>query len=462
MEDIIWMLDQKINDKGIPVDTEALTATQKEIDKELVRLNEVCVNICGFRASQRNAIMDWVKTQGVNLPDLTKQTVKETLAGDLPADVRKVLKIRQMVGKTSTAKVGRLLNWTCDDGRVRNTLQYYGAYRTGRFAGRGPQIQNFPRGSLSKQEVEDALRMIRDGETYLGIDDLFDTVSSLLRAFIKAPEGKHFVVADLAGIEARVLPWLAGDEKTLDIFRNGEDIYKFAAAQIYKKEYEDITKPERFVGKIATLSLGYGGGILAFTGMAKVYGVEMDEALLEDLAERIKTQWRDANPKIVQLWRTVEKASVHAVKHKNQTVAIAGGKLKFIHDGDDLKITLPSSRAMHYPKFSYTYDRYKGNILTHMGSTAAGWGELRTWGAKLCENITQAVSRDVLAHSMPEIDKAGFEIVFHVHDEIVAEVDDGDEKLTSDYLVELMTDGHLWTKGLPLDAEGETMKRYRK
>jgi DNA polymerase len=459
MEDIIWRLDQKINDKGIPVDTEALTATQIEIEKELIRLNEVCVSICGFRASQRNAIMDWVKSQGVVIPDLTKQTVKETLAGDLPADVRKVLKIRQMVGKTSTAKVGRLLNWTCEDGRVRNTLQYYGAYRTGRFAGRGPQIQNFPRGGLSKQSVEDALRMIRDGETYLGIDDLFDTVSSLLRAFIKAPEGRHFVVADLAGIEARVLPWLAEDEETLDIFRNGEDIYKFAAAQIYKKEYEDITKKERFVGKVATLSLGYGGGFLAFTGMAKTYGViDMDEGF----AETIKTQWRRANSKIVRLWRTVEKAAVYAVKHPNQTITTAGGRLKFIHDGDDLKIMLPSSRAMHYPKFSYTYDRYKGNILTHMGSTAAGWGELRTWGAKLCENITQAVARDVLAHSMPEIDKAGFEIVFHVHDEIVAEVDDGDEKLTSDYLVELMTNGHLWTKGLPLDAEGETMKRYRK
>jgi DNA polymerase len=283
-------------------------------------------------------------------------------------------------------------------------------------------------------------------------------VSSLLRAFIKAPEGKHFVVADLAGIEARVLPWLAGDEKTLDIFRNGEDIYKFAAAQIYKKEYEDITKKERFVGKVATLSLGYGGGILAFLSMAKTYNAEMDEGF----AEIIKTQWRRANSKIVRLWRTVEKAAVYAVKHPNQTITTAGGRLKFIHDGDDLKITLPSSRAMHYPKFSYTYDRYKGNILTHMGSTAAGWGELRTWGSKLVENITQAVARDVLAHSMPEIDKAGFEIVFHVHDEIVAEVDDGDEKLTSDYLVELMTDGHLWTKGLPLDAEGETMKRYRK
>ena len=133
MEDIIWMLDQKINDKGIPVDTEALEATQIEIEKELIRLNEICVSICGFRASQRNAIMDWVKSQGVVIPDLTKQTVKETLAGDLPTDVRKVLKIRQMVGKTSTAKVGRLLNWTCGDGRVRNTLQYYGAYRTGRF-----------------------------------------------------------------------------------------------------------------------------------------------------------------------------------------------------------------------------------------------------------------------------------------------------------------------------------------
>ena len=458
MEDTIWALDQKINDKGIPVDTEALTATQKEIDKELVRLNEVCVSVCGFRASQRNAIMDWVKSQGVVIPDLTKQTVKETLAGDLPADVRKVLKIRQMVGKTSTAKVGRLLNWTCEDGRVRNTLQYYGAYRTGRFAGRGPQIQNFPRGRLNEQEVEDALRMIRDGETYLGIDDLFDTVSSLLRAFIKAPEGKHFVVADLAGIEARVLPWLAGDEKTLDIFRNGEDIYKFAAAQIYKKDYKDITKEERFTGKIATLSLGYGGGMLAFTGMAKTYSVDMDEAFAED----IKNQWRDANPKIVQLWYSIEKAVIHAYKHPKQPITLADGKLKIIHDGDNLKIRLPSSRVMYYPRFEHESHKFKGDLLTHMGGTLAGWGELRTWGAKLCENITQACARDVLAHSMPAIDKAGFEIVFHVHDEIVAEVDDGDEKLTSDYLVELMTNGHLWTKGLPLDAEGETMKRYRK
>jgi DNA polymerase len=249
MEDIIWALDQKINDRGIPVDTEALSATQREIDLELIRLNEVSVSICGFRASQRNGILDWVREQGVVMADLTKLTVKETLAGDLPKQVRRVLDIRQMVGKTSTAKVGRLLDWTCADGRVRNTLQYYGAYRTGRFAGRGPQIQNFPRGALSEQEVEDALRIIRDGDTYLGIDDLFDTVSSLLRAFIKAPEGRHFVVADLAGIEARVLPWLAGDETTLDIFRNGEDIYKYAAAQIYKKTIQTSPKMNASWGK---------------------------------------------------------------------------------------------------------------------------------------------------------------------------------------------------------------------
>jgi DNA polymerase len=391
--------------------------------------------------------------------DLTKLTVKETLTGDLPKRVRKVLDIRQMVGKTSTAKVGRLLDWTCADGRVRNTLQYYGAYRTGRFAGRGPQIQNFPRGTLSEQEVEDALRMIRDGDTYLGIDDLFDTVSSLLRAFIKAPEGRHFVVADLAGIEARVLPWLAGDEKTLDIFRNGEDIYKFAAAQIYKKDYKDITKEERFTGKVATLSLGYGGGVKAFLSMAKVYGVEMTE----EFAEEIKTQWREANPKIVELWRTVGKAAIHAYKNPDRPVTVANGKLRFMFDGDDLMIKLPSSRRLYYPGFEHKWvNKHTGDTMTHMGGTLGGWGELTTYSAKLVENITQAVARDVLAHSMPEIDKAGFEIIFHVHDEIVAEVDDGDEKLTADYLVELMTNGHLWTQGLPLDAEGETMKRYRK
>jgi DNA polymerase len=459
MEDIVWALDQKINDKGIPVDTEALAATQREIDLELNRLNDVSVSICGFRASQRNAILDWVRGQGVVMVDLTKLTVKETLTGDLPKRVRKVLDIRQMVGKTSTAKVGRLLDWTCADGRVRNTLQYYGAYRTGRFAGRGPQIQNFPRGTLSEQEVEDALRMIRDGDTYLGIDDLFDTVSSLLRAFIKAPEGRHFVVADLAGIEARVLPWLAGDEKTLDIFRNGEDIYKFAAAQIYKKDYKDITKEERFTGKVATLSLGYGGGVKAFLSMAKVYGVEMTE----EFAEEIKTQWREANPKIVELWRTVGKAAIHAYKNPDRPVTVANGKLRFMFDGDDLMIKLPSSRRLYYPGFEHKWvNKHTGDTMTHMGGTLGGWGELTTYSAKLVENITQAVARDVLAHSMPEIDKAGFEIIFHVHDEIVAEVDDGDEKLTADYLVELMTNGHLWTQGLPLDAEGETMKRYRK
>jgi DNA polymerase len=453
MEDIIWALDQKINDRGIPVDTEALSATQREIDLELIRLNDVSVSICGFRASQRNAILDWVRGQGVVMADLTKLTVKEKLEGDLPKQVRKVLDIRQMVGKTSTAKVGRLLDWTCADGRVRNTLQYYGAYRTGRFAGRGPQIQNFPRGTLSEQEVEAAIECITDGDTYLGIDDLFDTVSSLLRAFIKAPEAKHFVVADLAGIEARVLPWLAGDEKTLDIFRNGEDIYKYAAAQIYKKDYKDITKGERFVGKVATLSLGYGGGVKAFLSMAKVYGVDMTE----ELAEEIKTQWREANPKIVELWRTVGKAAIRAYKNPDRPVTIMDGKLRFMFDGDDLMIKLPSSRRLYYPGFVWD-----GDTMTHMGGTLGGWGELTTYSAKTVENISQAVARDVLAHSMPEIDKAGFEIIFHVHDEIVAEVDDGDEKLTSDYLVELMTKGHLWTKGLPLDAEGDTMTRYRK
>lgn len=458
MEDTIWALDQKINDRGIPVDVEALVAAQREIEIELVRLNKLCVNTCGFRASQRNAILDWVKEQGVDLPDLTKLTVKEALAGELPDNVRRVLDIRQQTGKTSTAKVKRLLNWTCEDGRVRNTIQYYGAYRTGRFAGRGPQIQNFPRGNLSEEEVEETLGYITTGNTYLTIDDIFDTISSLLRSFIKAPDGRHFVVADLAGIEARVLPWLAGDEETLDIFRNGEDIYKYAAAQIYKKDYKDITKDERFVGKVATLSLGYGGGVKAFTGMAKVYGVEMDE----EFAEKIKTQWRKANPKIVQLWDTIERAAIYAVKHEGRPVTAAGKKIRIIYENADLKIKLPSSRIMYYPKFEHKKDDHKGDTLTHMGGTVAGWDEMRTYGAKLIENLTQACARDVLAHSMPEIEKAGFEIIFHVHDEIVAEVDDGDERLTSDYLVELMTDGHLWTKGLPLDAEGETMRRYRK
>jgi DNA polymerase len=452
METELQLLDRRINERGVPVDINSLESAEIAIKKELRRLNAECKAICGLSATQRDAILKWLAGEGVELPDLTKSTVAEYLAGDdLPPAARRVLEIRQQTSKTSTAKVRKMLDYASSDGRMRGLMQYYGASRTGRWAGRGPQIQNYPRGKSSPEEVEiiiDALRTDSLDQQH----DVMQSISDSLRAFIKAPDGYRFVVSDLAQIEARVLPWLARDFKTLVVFTSGGDIYKTAASRMLNIPVEQVTKDQRFIGKTATLALGYGGGHRAFSVMSKNFGVEISE----DKADEIKIQWRAANRPIVLLWHEVESAARRAIRNPRRVFQAA--RCLFSFDKGSLRIQLPSTRKLFYQGAELD-DRDELSSLT---KTINGWERKKLWGGLLTENIVQAIARDILAHGMFEAERYGFKIIFHVHDELVCEVSTGDEELTPNLLEECMTVQPDWCTDLPLAAEGAVMKRYRK
>jgi len=452
METELQLLDRRINERGVPVDIKALESAEIAIKKELRRLNGECKSICGLSATQRDAVLKWLAGEGVELPDLTKSTVAEYLAGDdLPPAARRVLEIRQQGSKTSTAKVRKMIDYASSDGRMRGLMQYYGASRTGRWAGRGPQIQNYPRGKSTPEEVEiiiDALRTDSLDQQH----DVMQSISDSLRAFIKAPDGYRFVVSDLAQIEARILPWLARDFKTLIVFRTGGDIYKAAAARIFDVQVDQVTKDQRFIGKTATLALGYGGGAKAFAGMARNFGVDISE----DKADEIKISWRTKHRPIVLLWSEVDSAARRAIRYPRRVFQAA--RCLFSFDKGSMRIQLPSTRRLFYQGAKLD----EREEMTSLTKTNNGWERVKLWGGLLTENIVQAIARDILAHGMFEAERYGFKIIFHVHDELVCEVPTGDEELTPNLLEECMTTQPDWCMDLPLAAEGAVMKRYRK
>jgi DNA polymerase len=374
-------------------------------------------------------------------------------------DVTRMLELRQEMSKTSVKKYAAMANALGSDNRIRGLLQYYGANRTGRWAGRLVQIQNLPQNHL--EDLDLARSLVKQGDADL-LEMCYGNVpavlSELIRTAFIAGEGKTFVVADFSAIEARVIAWLADEMWVLDVFKTHGKIYEATAANMFHVPLEEVTKgsPLRQKGKVATLALGYQGGVNALTAMDS--GKSIPEEEKPGLVER----WRAANPHIVRLWKEVERAALKAVREAT-TVKIRHG-VTFIGGGGMLYVELPSGRRLSYARPRLTTNQWGSDSLTYEGmdQVKKTWGRVPTYGGKLTENIVQAIARDCLAESLMQVDAAGYEIVMHVHDELVVEVPIGEQEETLEEICRIMGRELSWAKGLPLRADGYITPYYKK
>lgn len=459
----IWLLDQKINARGVHVDTEAIHACTKLIAEEEKKGNTRLEGITTgdvTKYTQRDRILNYCKEEGIFLENLTQETVDEHIERLERLKIRggclEVLKIRRALGRSSVKKLRAMLDRRSNDGRCRSTTMYHGA-STGRWTGKGIQVQNFPRGELEKPD--EAVDLILAGESVAHLGRPLDVIASCLRGMIKAPEGKILYGADFSAIEARVLNWLAGNWKALKMFSLGEvDPYKQLATRIYGKAIEEITKQEREVGKRAVLGAGYQMGGPRFVSMVKE---QTGIVLTEEFGAEVIKIFREEYHVIRNFWYAVEATAIQAVEDKK---AYRIGLLVFGVNDRYLHCKLPSGRSLSYyaPKVSTITKWGKlRNELSYKGQDSAyGWRRESTYGGKLVENATQAVARDFLAWAMPRAEAAGYPIIMHVHDELLSETAK-DFGSVEEYEGIMAAVPH-WGAGCPIKVEGWKGERYRK
>jgi len=494
----LWHLDQRINDRGVAVDLDlarAAVAAVGAAQAQLALRARVLTDGAVESATQRDAMLAHILAEyGVPLPDLTAATVERRVTDpDLPPALRELLAVRLSASTTSTAKYNALLRCASSDGRLRGALQFAGASRTRRWAGRLFQPQNLPRPRAEATAIEADIGAIKAGIADLVCADVMAATSDALRGCIVAPPGAKLVAADLSNIEGRVLAWLAGEHWKLDAFRafdagTGPDLYKLAYARSFGLAPQDVTKDQRQIGKVQELALGYEGGVGAFLTFASVYGIDLDAMAaaaplapdVRDEAERawawatqkkrtlglardtyvacdaIKRAWRRAHPGVTSLWRSLGEACVAATLRPS--VRFDAHHLAAQRDGAWLRVRLPSGNYLCYPS-----PQVEGDRLSYMGVNqySRKWSRLATYGGKLAENATQSLARDVLAHNLPAIEAAGYRIVLTVHDEVICEAPDAPE-FNAEHLSGLLAANPPWAPGLPLAAEGFEAYRYRK
>ena len=460
----LWHVDQRINDRGVAVDRELATAALRAVERLQARLayeaSELTEGHVGSTTQRERVIAYLADYLGYPVEDLKGASVERILSElGLPDEVRELLLNRQQAAATSPAKYKALLKGASKDGRLRGTLQFCGASRTGRFGGRVFQPQNLPRPVVKGWAVEEGIAAMKANTEDLLFDNVMDLITSAIRGCIVAPAGKKLVIADLSNIEGRMLAWLAGETWKLEAFAAfdkgvGHDLYKITAASILHKKPEDITKDERQVsGKVPELACGYQGALGAFKTMGALYGVDLPD----DTVLGIVKAWRAAHPNTVKLWYGLENACRDAVYSPG--VVKRFGRLAIQRDGVWLRIRLPSGRYLCYPGVECD----DAGKLSYLGTNqyTRKWERLRTYGGKLVENVTQAASRDVLCYGMKLAEESGYPVVLHVHDELLCEVPD-----TPDYnvarLSAIMSTNPPWAEGLPLAAAGFETYRYRK
>lgn len=470
-----WVTDQVINLRGVAVDA-ALVEGALELDQSArAGYMTQAAQLTGLDNPNSVAqLTGWLQREtGLEVPDLTKATVAGLLAGELPGSkARRVLELRQEMSKTSTKKYDALAAAVCADGRVRGLLQFYGANRTGRWAGRIVQPQNLPRTYIGGELLPLARELVkaRNGDGLrLVFGSVPDTLSQLIRTAFVASPGRTLVDADFSAIEARVIAWLAGEEWVLEVFRTHGRIYEATAAQMFGVPLDRIKKgnPEysyRQRGKVATLALGYQGGVGAMRTM------DVSKALADLPDEEILGMvqlWRRANPHIVQLWYAVEAAAKEAVE-RGRSVPLRDGSLVLArewdprHGLDFLTIRLPSGRKLYYAQPHMGVNRFGSPSLCYLGQsqTTKKWQEVETYGGKLVENITQAVARDCLADAIERLERAGFPVVFHIHDEVVIDAPPGRDSLED--VIRILSQPPAWAVGLPLNADGWVNPFFKK
>lgn len=460
MPEVEWYayaLDQRINDTGINLDRSladaAVTLDDQHRAVTLARARE----LTGLEnPNSPIQLKDWFTTHGCHIDSLAKADV-ETALDTATGVVREVLALRGDLAKSSVKKYQAMHNVAGSDGRARGLIQFYGAGRTGRFAGRLVQVQNLPRSYLPDLDAARTLTRQRNLDAIeLLYDSVPDTLSQLIRTAFIPSAGCRFIVADYSAIEARVIAWLAGETSTLAAFRDGKDLYCETASRMFgvPVEKHGINAELRQKGKIATLACGYNGSV----GALKAMGA-LRMGLAEHELKPIVDAWRAANPHIVQLWADVEQAAIDAITTRQQ---VRLRNFAFSVESGILFIELPSGRRLAYVQPRLGENRWGGTSITYSGvTTGRKWGRLETYGGKLVENIVQAVARDLLVHAMRLVAQAGHQIVMHVHDEIVID-EPQDSGFTVADACALMATPPAWADGLPLDADGYECDYYRK
>lgn len=465
----MYVLDQNINDRGILVDME-LAESAIAVDNTYTSiLTQHAQQLTGLENPNSPVqIRQWIeKTTGCVVMSLSKETMPDLMKefADYP-DVIELLNIRKKLSKTSIKKYYAMLNCAMKDHRVRGTFQFYGANRTGRWAGRLLQLQNLSKNHISHIEVPREMIRARDWESVeMMYDDVADILSQLVRTALIASPGKVFSVADFSAIEARVISWLANEKWRMDVFRGDGKIYEATGAKMFNVPISAITKGSvlRDKSKISELALGYEGSLGALKRMGgECMGLSDTEMM------SLVRKWRSANPAIVDMWKEIDKASKEAVRYQ-RPVSCTCRNIIFDCNGEFMTIQLPSGRKLFYygPKFKdkkIGHSTMPTRVLCYQGvvQETKQWGEIDTYGGKLTENIVQAISRDLLGDAMLRMQDEGYEIVASVHDEVIVEVPEINAKDHYNRLVEIMSTPPQWAEDLPLNADGGVMIFYQK
>lgn len=455
-ERALYIFDQRMHDEGVSVDIElAKNAIQMndEVQDELFAEMKEITNL--DNPNSPTQLKQWLSNKlGRTIQSLAKDDAKE-LAKGASKEVQRVLELRSMSAKTSVKKYEAMIKAVCSDNKLHDLLQFYGA-KTGRWAGRIVQVHNLPRNSSKDLALARELVKKNDFEMLeITFGDVADILSQLVRTAFVAKENYTFCVCDFSAIEARVIAWLAGEEWRLKIFKGSGKIYEAAAAKIFGKSIEDIThgSVERAVGKISELSLGFGGGVAAFKDMA-----ESTLKMTDPEIEVIVYSWRQASPNIVKLWRDVERAARETIQY-NRVIKLKQGGLTFRMANGILQIKLPSGRLLSYP-----LAKIADNKICYMGQnkTTHQWQEFETYGGKLVENIVQAIARDCLGETILRVVEKGYNISFHVHDEIIAEVPANESAKALSEIKKIFATPISFAPNLPLKGEGYTTPYYLK
>nr|DAE89452.1 MAG TPA: DNA polymerase I [Caudoviricetes sp.] len=466
-EQDLWVLDQKINAYGVKIDTELVRGALNINGIITAELTEEAVQVTGLDNPNSAAQLGkWLKEKtGQDIENLQKGTVSELIGNLEDKEAVRVLEIRQELAKTSIKKYVAMEEAICPDRRIRGLLQFYGANRTGRWAGRLVQVQNLPRNYLETLDYAREVVKSQDVDFLkLVYGNVSDTLSQLIRTAFIPSEGHKFVVADFSAIEARVIAWLAGEQWRQEVFATHGKIYEASASQMFGVPIELIKKgnPEyalRQKGKVAELALGYGGSSGALIAMGA-----LDMGLTEEELPDVVRRWRNANKRITDLWYGIENAVIKLME-TGETQGLKGiifsREIDLIYGQDFLTIKLPSGRKLYYPKPHLKENRFGSNALHYFGvnQTTKKWEVQETYGGKLVENIVQAISRDCLAVTLKRLESEGLQTVMHIHDEAVI---DADLNVDLDKVCELMGQPIEWAPGLLLKAAGFESSYYMK
>lgn len=458
-EQKLWEYDQRITDRGVGVDVIMAKNAVSFSEKHKVECTELAMRLTGIdNPNSVPQLKAWIKERtGEAIDKLDKKNAEKMLQSTTDPLVKQVLSLRLQMAKTSTKKYEAMIKGVCPDGRIRGILQFYGANRTGRWAGKMVQVQNLPQNHLNDLAL--ARQCVYDGD-YEMFEMMFgnvpDTLSQLIRTALIPTKGRRFIVSDFSAIEARVIAYLAGEEWRQEVFRKGGDIYCASASQMFKVPVvkHGVNGHLRQKGKIAELALGYGGSVGALVSMGA-----LDMGISEDELQPLVDSWRTANPKITALWREVEKAAISAVKDRPTQLKCG---VAFFKRSGILFVKLPSGRCIAYTKPQLQKNKFGKDALTYMGTNQSrgSWERIKTFGGKLTENIVQAFARDCLAESIMRLEDRGFEVNFHVHDEVILDVPKGVSSAKE--VAEIMGEPIPWANGLVLKAEAYEAEFYMK